>query len=50
MEEEFIKEQSLKSQDSQLLLVTRGFGLSCQYIFHVLWSSEYSGQVLVRSQ
>ncbi|XP_016055643.1 PREDICTED: poly [ADP-ribose] polymerase 9 [Miniopterus natalensis] len=47
MEEEFIKEQSLKSQDSQLLLVTRGFGLSCQYIFHVLWPSEYSGQVLI---
>ncbi|ELR58029.1 Poly [ADP-ribose] polymerase 9, partial [Bos mutus] len=32
--------------DSQLVLVTRGFKLSCKYIYHVLWTSEYSEQKL----
>lgn len=36
--------------DSQLVLVTRGFKLSCKYIYHVLWTSEYSEQKLVRSK
>lgn len=33
--------------DSQLVLVTRGFKLSCKYIYHVLWTSEYSEQKLL---
>ncbi|XP_040106401.1 protein mono-ADP-ribosyltransferase PARP9 isoform X2 [Oryx dammah] len=32
--------------DSQLVLVTRGFKLSCKYIYHVLWTSQYSEQKL----
>lgn len=42
IEQEFKKQTSQTSQDSQLVLVTKGFKLSCQYVFHVLWNSEYS--------
>lgn len=42
IEEEFLKKRQQTSQDSQLVLVTKGFKLSCQYVFHVLWLSKYS--------
>lgn len=32
--------------DSPVVLVTRGFKLSCKYIYHVLWTSGYSEQKL----
>ncbi|KAM8770640.1 protein mono-ADP-ribosyltransferase PARP9 isoform 2-T2 [Rhynchonycteris naso] len=40
MEEEFMKKSRQTPQDSQLVLVTKGFKLSCQYVFHVLWPSQ----------
>ncbi|XP_066097950.1 protein mono-ADP-ribosyltransferase PARP9 isoform X1 [Saccopteryx bilineata] len=43
MEEEFIKKIHQAPQDSQLVLVTKGFKLSCQYVFHVLWPSQSLG-------
>ena len=36
--------------DSPLVLVTSGFKLSCKYIYHVLLTSGYSEQKLVRSK
>lgn len=39
---EFLKRGSQTSQDSQLVLVTKGFKLLCQYVFHVLWPSIHS--------
>lgn len=50
IEQEFKKQTSQTSQDSQLVLVTKGFKLSCQYVFHVLWNSEYSRTDMVRSK
>lgn len=32
-------EKVTEIQDSQLVLVTKGFKLSCQYVYHVLWHS-----------
>uniref|UniRef100_A0A667HMB7 Poly(ADP-ribose) polymerase family member 9 n=1 Tax=Lynx canadensis TaxID=61383 RepID=A0A667HMB7_LYNCA len=29
-------------QESQLVLITKGFKLSCQYVYHVLWHLRYS--------
>ncbi|XP_006905626.1 poly [ADP-ribose] polymerase 9 isoform X1 [Pteropus alecto] len=42
IEQEFKKNMPRTSQDSQLVLVTKGFKLSCQYVFHVLWDSKSS--------
>lgn len=32
-------EKVTEIQESQLVLVTKGFKLSCQYVYHVLWHS-----------
>ncbi|VCX40338.1 unnamed protein product [Gulo gulo] len=40
MELEF-NEKTTEILDSQLVLVTRGFQLSCQYVYHVLWHSRH---------
>lgn len=50
IEREFQKNMPRTSQDSQLVLVTKGFKLSCQYVFHVLWDSESSRTDMVRSK
>ncbi|XP_059543655.1 protein mono-ADP-ribosyltransferase PARP9 [Myotis daubentonii] len=47
IEVEFLKKRQQKSQDSQLVLVTKGFKLSCQYVFHVLWLSISSDRDLI---
>ncbi|XP_031518903.1 protein mono-ADP-ribosyltransferase PARP9 isoform X3 [Papio anubis] len=41
MQSEFLATKAKQFQPSQLVLVTRGFNLSCQYIYHVLWHSEF---------
>nr|AIC34781.1 poly ADP-ribose polymerase family member 9 [Cercopithecus wolfi] len=41
MQSEFLATKAKQFQRSQLVLVTRGFNLSCQYIYHVLWHSEF---------
>ncbi|XP_036299725.1 protein mono-ADP-ribosyltransferase PARP9 isoform X3 [Pipistrellus kuhlii] len=41
IEVEFLKKKQQTSQNSQLVLVTKGFKLACQYVFHVLWFSTY---------
>ncbi|XP_033066917.1 protein mono-ADP-ribosyltransferase PARP9 isoform X2 [Trachypithecus francoisi] len=38
---EFLATKAKQFQQSQLVLVTRGFNLSCQYIYHVLWHLEF---------
>nr|KAF6478269.1 poly(ADP-ribose) polymerase family member 9 [Molossus molossus] len=42
MEKEFLLKSHPISQDSQLVLVTKGYKLLCQYVFHVLWPSGCS--------
>ncbi|XP_074187032.1 protein mono-ADP-ribosyltransferase PARP9 isoform X2 [Rhinolophus sinicus] len=37
---EFIKNVHQISRNSQLVLVTKGYKLPCQHVFHVLWHSE----------
>ncbi|XP_058151673.1 protein mono-ADP-ribosyltransferase PARP9 isoform X2 [Dasypus novemcinctus] len=44
MEKEFSEKVVKTSGDSQLL-VTKGFKLACQYVYHVLWFSKYVGQL-----
>lgn len=39
IKQEFIKNMPRTFQESQLVLVTKGFKLSCQHVFHVLWHS-----------
>ncbi|XP_016836170.1 protein mono-ADP-ribosyltransferase PARP9-like [Cricetulus griseus] len=34
------------SSDYQMVLVTKGFKLSCQYVFHVAWKFEKKQQIL----
>lgn len=41
IEWEFRKKMAKVPQDSQLILVTEGFKLPCEYVFHVLWPSGY---------
>ncbi|XP_023070443.2 protein mono-ADP-ribosyltransferase PARP9 [Piliocolobus tephrosceles] len=41
MQLEFLATKAKQFQQSQLVLVTKGFNLSCQYIYHVLWHSEF---------
>ncbi|CAK6441715.1 unnamed protein product [Pipistrellus nathusii] len=41
IEVEFLQKKQQTSQNSQLVLVTKGFKLACQYVFHVLWFSKY---------
>ncbi|XP_058411890.1 protein mono-ADP-ribosyltransferase PARP9-like isoform X2 [Diceros bicornis minor] len=41
MEREFNKTKDKTAPDSQLVLITKGFKLSCQYVYHVLWHSGY---------
>uniref|UniRef100_A0A2K6MXC2 Poly(ADP-ribose) polymerase family member 9 n=1 Tax=Rhinopithecus bieti TaxID=61621 RepID=A0A2K6MXC2_RHIBE len=38
---EFLATKAKQFQQSQLVRVTRGFNLSCQYIYHVLWHLEF---------
>lgn len=38
MEWEFNKQMAEQFSDSQVVLVTEGFKLDCQYVFHVLWN------------
>ncbi|XP_008508172.2 protein mono-ADP-ribosyltransferase PARP9 isoform X4 [Equus przewalskii] len=40
MEQEFNNKKTKIRSDSQLVLVTKGFKLSCQHVYHVLWYSE----------
>ncbi|XP_023611567.1 poly [ADP-ribose] polymerase 9 isoform X3 [Myotis lucifugus] len=47
IEEEFHKNKKQKSQDSQLVVSTKGFKLSCPCVFHVLWLSTYSDRDLI---
>ncbi|XP_036204225.1 protein mono-ADP-ribosyltransferase PARP9 isoform X3 [Myotis myotis] len=47
IEEEFHKNRKRKSQDSQLVVWTKGFKLSCQYVFHVLWLPTYTDRDLI---
>ncbi|XP_036204226.1 protein mono-ADP-ribosyltransferase PARP9 isoform X4 [Myotis myotis] len=49
IEEEFHKNRKRKSQDSQLVVWTKGFKLSCQYVFHVLWLPTYTDRDLAFS-
>lgn len=42
IEVEFLKKNPQTSQDSQLVQVTKGFKLACQYVFHVLWPSKHA--------
>ncbi|KAM5276382.1 protein mono-ADP-ribosyltransferase PARP9 isoform 2-T2 [Hipposideros larvatus] len=48
IKQEFIKNMPQTSQDSQLVVVTKGFKLSCQYVFHVLWHSRYTTTATLR--
>ncbi|XP_019508249.1 PREDICTED: poly [ADP-ribose] polymerase 9 isoform X3 [Hipposideros armiger] len=48
IKQEFIKNMPRTSQDSQLVVVTKGFKLSCQYVFHVLWHSRYTTTATLR--
>uniref|UniRef100_A0A2K6RM75 Poly(ADP-ribose) polymerase family member 9 n=1 Tax=Rhinopithecus roxellana TaxID=61622 RepID=A0A2K6RM75_RHIRO len=41
MQLEFLATKAKQFQQSQLVRVTRGFNLSCQYIYHVLWHLEF---------
>nr|XP_010979838.1 protein mono-ADP-ribosyltransferase PARP9 [Camelus dromedarius] len=45
LEQEFSQKMSKTPLDSQSVLVTKGFKLSCKYVYHVLW--QYSEQNLV---
>ncbi|XP_006755385.1 PREDICTED: poly [ADP-ribose] polymerase 9 isoform X2 [Myotis davidii] len=47
IEEEFHKNRKQKSQDSQLVVWTAGFKLSCRCVFHVLWPPTYSDRDLI---
>ncbi|XP_037692770.1 protein mono-ADP-ribosyltransferase PARP9 [Choloepus didactylus] len=40
MEKEFTEKLLETPPASRFILVTKGFKLSCQYVYHVLWSSE----------
>uniref|UniRef100_A0A8C3YUS8 Poly(ADP-ribose) polymerase family member 9 n=1 Tax=Catagonus wagneri TaxID=51154 RepID=A0A8C3YUS8_9CETA len=44
LEQEFRQNMTKTPQDSQLILVTKGFKLSCKYVYHVLWHSHSSMQ------
>ncbi|EPY77290.1 poly [ADP-ribose] polymerase 9 [Camelus ferus] len=44
LEQEFSQKMSKTPLDSQSVLVTKGFKLSCKYVYHVLW--QYSEQNL----
>lgn len=50
IEWEFREKMAKVSQDSQLILVTEGFKLPCEYVFHVLWPSGYHELNMVRSK
>ena len=50
LEQEFSQNMTKTPQDSPLVLVTKGFKLSCKYVYHVLWHLEYSTRKLVRSR
>ncbi|XP_002813263.2 protein mono-ADP-ribosyltransferase PARP9 isoform X2 [Pongo abelii] len=41
MKSEFLATKAKQFQRSRLVLVTKGFNLSCRYIYHVLWHSEF---------
>ncbi|XP_014402488.1 PREDICTED: poly [ADP-ribose] polymerase 9 isoform X2 [Myotis brandtii] len=47
LEEEFHKNRKQKYQDSQFVVFTKGFKLSCRCVFHVLWLPTYSDQDLI---
>ncbi|XP_008050990.1 poly [ADP-ribose] polymerase 9 isoform X2 [Carlito syrichta] len=40
MEREFIDKKAKLLLDSQFILVTKGFNLCCQYVYHVLWHAD----------
>nr|AIC34787.1 poly ADP-ribose polymerase family member 9 [Alouatta sara] len=42
MQLEFLDRKAKQFPQSELVLVTRGFNLSCRYVYHVLWYSEFS--------
>lgn len=48
IKQEFIKNFPWTFSDSQLVVVTKGFKLSCQYVFHVLWHSKYTSTTVPR--
>lgn len=50
MEQEFNNKKTKIRSDSQLVLVTKGFKLSCQCVYHVLWYSGCPKPNLVRSK
>ncbi|XP_036603617.1 protein mono-ADP-ribosyltransferase PARP9 [Trichosurus vulpecula] len=39
LEEEFCKKLSETSKSQELVVVTKGFNLACQYVFHIVWPS-----------
>uniref|UniRef100_A0A8D0PT66 Poly(ADP-ribose) polymerase family member 9 n=1 Tax=Sus scrofa TaxID=9823 RepID=A0A8D0PT66_PIG len=47
LEQEFSQNMTKTPQDSPLVLVTKGFKLSCKYVYHVLWHLEYSTRKLI---
>ncbi|XP_012331635.1 protein mono-ADP-ribosyltransferase PARP9 [Aotus nancymaae] len=48
MQLEFFGTKAKQSPQLQLVLVTRGFNLSCRYVYHVLWYSEYPKYFILR--
>nr|AIC34790.1 poly ADP-ribose polymerase family member 9 [Pithecia pithecia] len=48
MQLEFVDTKAKQFPQLQLVLVTRGFNLSCRYVYHVLWYSEYSKYFILR--
>lgn len=42
-------DKAKQSSDSQTVLVTKGFKLSCQYVYHVVWQHDNKYQVSSKS-
>nr|AIC34786.1 poly ADP-ribose polymerase family member 9 [Lagothrix lagotricha] len=48
MQLEFLDTKAKQFPQSELVLVTRGFNLSCRYVYHVQWYSELSKYFTLR--